>query len=181
MVISTTTDVETLRARIGAQVAERMRGHVERLRWDADRLAAHQCERLRALLRHALAHSPFHARRLGGLDPDRVELADLAGLPTMFPFLMHVSQGSLSPDDIAWISRLYPAPGAAGFAATHGTIRGIVYFSDGESHVQFANVIARRVGDERSIAVSNVAPPHASSEKSPLASRAVAGAMRTMS
>jgi hypothetical protein len=85
----------------------------------------------------------------------------LAGLPTMFPFLMHVSQGSLSTDDIAWISRLYPASGAGGFGATHGTIRGIVYFSDGESHVQFANVIARRVdtggNEDRRIAVSNVA------------------------
>ena len=46
-------------------------------------------------------------------------------------------QGSLSTDDIAWISRLYPAGGAGGFAATHGTITGIVYFSDGESHAQF--------------------------------------------
>ena len=79
----------------------------------------------------------------------------------MFPFLVHVSQGSLSTDDIAWISRLYPAGGTGGFAATHGTIRGIVYFSDGESHVQFANVIARRVdtggNEDRRIAVSGVA------------------------
>jgi hypothetical protein len=85
---------------------------------------------------------------------------NLAGLPTMFPFLVHVSQGSLSTDDIAWISRLYPAGGAGGFAATHGTIRGIVYFSDGESHVQLANVIARRVdtggNEDRRLAVSNV-------------------------
>jgi hypothetical protein len=86
---------------------------------------------------------------------------NLAGLPTMFPFLMHASQGSLSTDDIAWISRLYPAGGGSGFAATHGTISGTVYFSDGESHVQFANVIARRVdegdNEDRRIAVSAVA------------------------
>ena len=45
-----------------------------------------------------------------------------------------------------WISRLYPeTAGGQTFAGTHGTIRGVVYFSDGQSHLQFANVIARRV------------------------------------
>jgi hypothetical protein len=70
---------------------------------------------------------------------------DFAGLPTMFPFLLDASMRSLSPDDIAWISRLYPQSGTGGFSATHGTITGIVYFSDGESHAQLVNVIARRV------------------------------------
>jgi len=70
---------------------------------------------------------------------------DLAGLPTMFPFATDDSQGVLSIDDIAWISRLYPATGGSGFAATHGTIRGTVYFSDGESHAQLVNVVARLV------------------------------------
>ncbi len=104
-----------------------------------------------------------------GLDPSQINvqcqlgcgLIHQEGLPTMFPYLVHESQGSLSTDDIAWISRLYPAGGGSGFAATHGTISGRVYFTDGESQVQFANVIARRVdeGDDedRKIAVSNVA------------------------
>ena len=35
------------------------------------------------LLSHAAEHSPFHARRLRGLDPSRFELADLPRLPTM--------------------------------------------------------------------------------------------------
>lgn len=82
---------------------------------------------------------------------------DLAGLPTMFPFLVHESMIVLSPDDIAWISRLYPS---ASFATTHGTITGRVFFSDGESHAQLVNVIARRVdtgaNQDRTIAVSNV-------------------------
>lgn len=103
-----------------------------------------------------LDHSQINVECLGACGSD-----NLAGLPTMFPILLHVSQGSLSTDDIAWISRLYPAAGGSGFAATHGTIRGTVYFSDGESHVQFANVIARRVdtggNEDRRIAVSNVA------------------------
>ena len=54
-------------------------------------------------------------------------------------------QGTLSIDDIAWISKLYPASGGNGFTATHGTITGVVYFSDGESHAQLVNVVARRV------------------------------------
>ena len=103
-----------------------------------------------------LDHSQVNVECLSGCGTDK-----LAGLPTMFPFLIHVSQGSPSTDDIAWISRLYPAPGTGGFAATHGTIRGVVLFSDGESQVQFANVIARRVdtggNEDRRIAVSGVA------------------------
>ena len=77
----------------------------------------------------------------------------LAGLPTMFPFLVSAEQGSLSTDDSAWISRLYPAPGGAGFEATHGNITGNVYFSDGESQVQGVNVIARRVDDPLTVGV----------------------------
>lgn len=72
---------------------------------------------------------------------------NLAGLPTMFPFLVSATQGTLSVDDIGWISRLYPATGGSGFAATHGTISGTVYFSDGESHAQLVNVVARLVDD----------------------------------
>lgn len=70
---------------------------------------------------------------------------NLLGLPTMFPFLVSAQQGTLSIDDIGWISKLYPAGGGSGFAATHGTITGRVYFSDGESQAQLVNVIARRV------------------------------------
>ena len=87
-------------------------------------------------------------------------LIDLDGLPTMFPFLVSDTQRTLSIDDVAWFSRLYPAGGAGGFAATHGTITGTVYFSDGESHLQYANVIARRAeaggSEPRWLAVSSV-------------------------
>ncbi len=84
---------------------------------------------------------------------------DIVGLPTMFPFLLDDSQGVLSDDDIAWISRLYPQTGAGTtFANTHGTITGTVFFSDGLSHAQFVNVIARRVdvggNEDRKNAVS---------------------------
>jgi len=81
---------------------------------------------------------------------------DLAGLPTMFPFLVSAEQRTLSTDDVAWISRLYPQ----NFNATHGTISGVVYFTDGESHAQLVNVIARRVdagdNEDRRFAASSV-------------------------
>ena len=102
-----------------------------------------------------LDHSQINVECATGCSAD-----DLAGLPTMFPFLVSDTQRTLSIDDVAWISRLHPAGGGGGFAATHGTITGTVYFSDGESHLQYANVVARRVdagGNEpRRFAVSTV-------------------------
>jgi phenylacetate-coenzyme A ligase PaaK-like adenylate-forming protein len=88
MATTTTTEVETVRARVRAEFEACIPEHLERLRWGADRLAAHQRDRIRALLRHALAHSPFHARRLAGVDADRFELADLPSLPTMRKVVM---------------------------------------------------------------------------------------------
>ena len=80
---TTTTTLETLHVRADAVLAARMPEHLERLHWNADRLAIHQRDRLRMLLRHAVEHSPFHAKRLGAIDPDRFELSDLTRLPTM--------------------------------------------------------------------------------------------------
>ncbi len=57
--------------------------HLERLCWDRTRIRRHQHDQLRRLLAAAIAGSPFHARRLRGIDPARFELADLASLPTM--------------------------------------------------------------------------------------------------
>ncbi len=87
-----------------------------------------------------LDHSQINVNCRFGCSQD-----DLAGLPTMFPLLVHDSQGQLSIDDVAWISRLYPQlTGGSSFANTHGTISGTIYFSDGQSHAQLVNVIARR-------------------------------------
>ena|SRR5690349_5312201 len=77
MTTRTTTPIEALRERVGTELAERLDAHLERIGWDADRIARHQRERLRALLAHAIEHSPFHTRRLGDIDPARVELPDL--------------------------------------------------------------------------------------------------------
>lgn len=56
---------------------------IGRLSWDREQIRAHQRERLRRLLRHAAARSPFHAERLAGLDVESVDPGDLSGLPVM--------------------------------------------------------------------------------------------------
>lgn len=67
-------------------------------------------------------------------------------VPTMFPTSTadDVPLGDLNPDDIASISRLYPAPG---FAAATGAIAGSVTRSAG-TPVRGANVIASSTGSD---------------------------------
>jgi len=69
--------------RVSAELTWRLAQHTWRLGWDAAELAAHQRQRLRMLLAYAAEFSPFHARRLRGLDLSRFEAGDLAGLPVM--------------------------------------------------------------------------------------------------
>jgi hypothetical protein len=82
------------------------------------------------------------------------DVDELAGLPLMFPISFCQSRKSaglpiLAPDDAAWISKLYPGPS---YAANYGTISGFVLFSDGITHDQGVNVIARRVDDPATLA-----------------------------
>ncbi|HEY1005120.1 MAG TPA: hypothetical protein VGD83_36350, partial [Streptosporangiaceae bacterium] len=83
MTTATITDLELLKTRLSGAVGAQMPAHIGRLGWDTGRLAAHQRDRLRALLARAIADSPFHTGRLRGVDPDRFELADLGRLPVM--------------------------------------------------------------------------------------------------
>ncbi len=81
---------------------------------------------------------------------------DAQGLPTMFPFLLGGLENdmlSLSTDDVAAFSALYPEPS---FSTSLGTIRGRIFFSDGLTHAQGFNVIARNTTDPRIAAVSTV-------------------------
>jgi phenylacetate-CoA ligase len=80
--MTTATDKRAdVRARVSEGLAANLPDHLARLDWDAERLAAHQRERLRALLAHAREHSPFHAGRLGGIEVEALD--DLARLPVM--------------------------------------------------------------------------------------------------
>jgi len=112
-----------------------------------------------------LGHSQINLDLFETGTPGSCDVDRLAGLPLMFPVEFCQSRKSsglpiLSPDDAAWISRLYPGPT---FAASYGTLSGFVFFSDGITAVQGINVIARRVDDpatpvdeSKSIAVSVV-------------------------
>ena len=94
---------------------------------------------------------------------------DSFGLPTMFPFLIggleetagvHPAR-TLSTDDIAWVSRLYPD---GSFASSFGTISGNIFYSTHNAPGLGFNVIARQVdnpgtpgiNESRRIAVSSV-------------------------
>jgi hypothetical protein len=91
---------------------------------------------------------------------------DLAGLPIMFPIAKCQARSTaglptLAPDDLAWISRLYPEtatnpPTQKPFDSIYGTIRGVILFSDGVTPVQGVNVIARDTTKPTRVAVSVV-------------------------
>ena len=83
MTMTTSADLDLLRARMATAIGRRMPGHIERLGWNAPQLAGWQRARLRVLLARAVDRSPFHAARLAGIDPARFELADLPRLPIM--------------------------------------------------------------------------------------------------
>ena len=83
MTTMTDSSLSVLRASFGRTLASRLPEHIGRLGWDARQLADHQREQLRALLVCALERSPFHARRLAGIDPERFEPGQLAELPVM--------------------------------------------------------------------------------------------------
>jgi len=85
---TTSSGLAALQAWFAPALADRLPAHIGRLDWRSDRLAEFQRSSLRALLRHAVEHSPFHAARLAaaGLtrsDIDSFELSDLAQLPVM--------------------------------------------------------------------------------------------------
>jgi phenylacetate-coenzyme A ligase PaaK-like adenylate-forming protein len=77
------TPFAPLRERMQAELMRRAPDHLARLGWGREAIAARQRERLRALLAYAQEHSPFHARRLRSVVPDRFELEDLPALPVM--------------------------------------------------------------------------------------------------
>jgi phenylacetate-coenzyme A ligase PaaK-like adenylate-forming protein len=72
-----------LRERMQAELQRHATDQIARLSWSAEQIAARQREGLRVLLAHARERSPFHGRRLRGVDAARFELEDLATLPVM--------------------------------------------------------------------------------------------------
>ena len=123
-----------------------------------------------------LDHSQINQNCLNSLGGCASFSDDTFGLPTMFPFLISTSSTpgvpleespgvhparTLSTDDIAWVSRLYPD---GSFASSFGTISGNIFYSTHNAPGLGFNVIARQVdnpgtpgiNESRRIAVSSV-------------------------
>ncbi len=77
------TNLSELRSRHTAEALTRAPAMIERLSWDAERLAAHRTQALRELVSHAATHSPWHRKRLAGVDVGALEVSSLAELPVM--------------------------------------------------------------------------------------------------
>jgi len=98
MTVTTESGLAGLQARIESEFGPRLAAQLPRLGWDAGQLASHQTDRLRILLARAIERSPFHDRRLAGLDPARFGLADLARLPVMTKAQMMTSFNEVVTD-----------------------------------------------------------------------------------
>lgn len=81
--ISGTTSWDRFREDLRAATVAGAVAHVERLTWNSERIHQIQRDSLHALLRHAAEHSPFHRRRLAGVDLTAIDPADLSALPVM--------------------------------------------------------------------------------------------------
>jgi hypothetical protein len=97
-----------------------------------------------------LDHSQINLNCLTG---SSCSATDLLGVPTMFPYLLDITQANLKTDDKAAISMLYPA---SSFSSSMGRIQGHILFSDGQTPAEGYNVIARQVENPRVVAVSSV-------------------------
>jgi phenylacetate-coenzyme A ligase PaaK-like adenylate-forming protein len=74
---------DELRRGVQADLLGGVAAHFARLSWNSDQIHAEQRRCLTRLLTHAAEHSPFHARRLRGIDLDAVDPRDMSALPAM--------------------------------------------------------------------------------------------------
>jgi phenylacetate-coenzyme A ligase PaaK-like adenylate-forming protein len=83
MTTNTVTGFDALRASQIAAILADQPTQLDRIGWDRARIEAHQRSALQDLLARAVEHSPFHARRLAGIDVTQIEPGDLSALPVM--------------------------------------------------------------------------------------------------
>jgi phenylacetate-coenzyme A ligase PaaK-like adenylate-forming protein len=76
-------ELEQLRAAHMARALEMAPEFCSRLRWTPQQLAGHQRRALRELLAVAVDRSPWHRKRLKGIDLGAVDPSDLTALPVM--------------------------------------------------------------------------------------------------
>lgn len=114
--MTTTTDTiawERFRGDVQATLRADAPEHIQRLGWRPAQVEAAQRTGLRRLLAHAVEHSPFHARRLAGVELDSVVPGDLSRLPVMTKADMMASL-----DDVFTDRRLTREKVEAALAAT---------------------------------------------------------------
>jgi phenylacetate-CoA ligase len=80
---TTVSSWDEIRRRVQDDLLAGAATHFARLSWNADAIRAAQREGLARLLAHAAEHSPFHARRLRGIDLDAADPDDMSALPVM--------------------------------------------------------------------------------------------------
>lgn len=74
---------DELRREVQTDVLAGAADHFARMSWNSGQIQAAQRQGLVRLLAHAAEHSPFHARRLRGIDLSAVGPDDLSALPVM--------------------------------------------------------------------------------------------------
>jgi phenylacetate-CoA ligase len=132
---------EQFRERLHAEVVAGLPEHVERLSWSADRIRQTQEQSLRRLLVHAVEHSPYHRRRLAGIDVENFGLEQLPRLPVMTKAGMmaafdevltdrHLSRATIEQALVATDSAPVPVRGSAVAFVTGGAAgpRGVLAF-----------------------------------------------------
>src|ERR1700749_4405305 len=77
-----------LRSAVQAELSAGAVEHWGRLSWNSEQIHAMQRRALAELLAHSAEHSPFHARRLHGIDIDAVDPKDMSDLPVMTKAVM---------------------------------------------------------------------------------------------
>ena len=77
------TGWEPFAAAARAEIQRQRPDHIARLGWQGAQIEAAQREGLTGLLAHAVEHSPFHRKRLAGIDLERIDPGDLSALPVM--------------------------------------------------------------------------------------------------
>lgn len=137
------TDAGSGRAERQALARAAVPDHIDRLTWSAERIAEHQRDGLRALVRRAIADSPFHARRLDGVDPDRLELSDLRSLPIMTKAEMMASFDDVVTDRAITRNAVEAHLAATGWEAGELFGRYVVLVSGGSSGERGTFVLSR--------------------------------------
>lgn len=74
---------EETRRRHFSYALELLPQYLTRLRWSREQIEAEQTHALRALVRHAVQHSPWHRQRLRHINVDQLTAAQLCEIPPM--------------------------------------------------------------------------------------------------